>query len=83
MNKRIIFECLGFFSTPVFYRLECGYLYQFGSYYEHKGFEPHEGFLPRDKTLPVLPTKEEVESEYNLRFEGKAVINPDGIVYAG
>lgn len=82
MNDKIIFECLGFFSTPVFYKLDCGWLYQFGTYYRHSGFEAHEGFLSRDKVLPKLPSKEEVENEYNVRFTGKAWINNE-IVKAG
>jgi len=82
MKDKIIFECLGFFSTPVFYKLDCGWLYQFGTYYNHKGFESHEGFLPRNKSLPELPSKEEVENEYNSRFNGKSSINSE-IVYAG
>lgn len=82
MNDKIIFECLGFFSSPVFFKLDCGWLYHFGTYYDHKGFEPHEGFLPRDKVLPELPTVEEVEKEYKLKFSGKAWVN-DEIVRAG
>lgn len=82
-NNNIVFECVGFFSTPVFYRLPCGYLYHFGYRDNFKGFEPYDGFLSRDKQKPTtLPTKEEVEEEYNRVFNGKSWINPD-VVRAG
>jgi hypothetical protein len=81
-DENIVFECLGFFSTPVFYRLDCGYLYQMGTFYSHKGFDPYEGFLPRDKVLPILPSIDEVNQEYDKRFNGEVKINEE-IVHAG
>jgi hypothetical protein len=86
MTSRILFDCLGFSTNPVFYLLDCGYRYQIGTYYDNhgtiRGFVPHDGFLPRDKKLPELPTKEQVEAEYLKRLSGIPKITND-IVYAG
>lgn len=83
-NSKIIFECLGFFSTPVYYRFEDGFLYHFGYYDEIKKFEYYSGYLSRNKNIPNdLPTKEQVEVEYKQQLQSKGVSINSEIVLAG